>query len=95
MNARRHRTWSDLEDIVAYLLKEKLTHPSLLFLSTNSAGAIAVWNAINRAPHLYKGVILYYPFLDILSALLDSSQPLTHSDHGEFGNPITSKRVYM
>ncbi len=60
-------------------------------MSSHSAGAIAVWNAINRNPHLYKGAIMNYPFLDVLTALLDNSQPLSNADYSEFGNPLISK----
>lgn len=77
----RDRTWKDLEECVGYLIKEQYTHPSLLFLSTSSAGAIAAWNAIDRRPHLYKAVILRFPFLDVLNSLMDSTQPLSNPDY--------------
>jgi oligopeptidase B len=53
-----------------------------------------VFNAINRLPHLYKGVILRYPFLDVLTSLLDDQQPLSQTDYEEFGNPIKCKQSY-
>lgn len=81
MGENRDRTWRDLEECVGFLIKERFTHPSLLFLSSHSAGAIAIWNAINRKPHLYKGAIFKFPFLDVLSSLLDSSQPLSGTDY--------------
>jgi oligopeptidase B len=45
-------------------------------------------------PDLFKAVILEVPFLDILTCLLDETQPLTLTDHLEFGNPITDASVY-
>lgn len=84
----RDRGWKDLEECVAYLLMHGYTHPSLLFLCTHSAGAIVGWQAINSKPHLYKGLILKFPFLDVLTGLLDEKHPLAQSDHDEFGNPI-------
>lgn len=65
-----------------------------MFINTSSAGAIAAWNAINHKPHLYKGAILRFPFLDVLNSLMDSSQPLSNADYEEFGNPIENKSAY-
>jgi protease II len=42
-------------------------------------------------PELFKATILEVPFLDILTALLDPSLPLTLTDHLEFGNPLEDK----
>jgi protease II len=78
---KRALTWSDLEDTVAYLIREKYTHPSVLFMESHSAGAIAVWNMLNKAPHLFKAVVLNYPFLDVLNTLLDPTDALSSSDH--------------
>lgn len=73
----RSRNWTDLEDCVAYLIQKGYTHPNVLVLSSHSAGSITIWNIINRNPHLFKAVVMNYPFLDVLGLLLDSSQPLT------------------
>ena len=81
IKGNRSASWEDLEDCVAFLLKEEYTHPNILILVSHSAGAITVWNAVNRNPHLYKAAVMVYPFLDVLSALLDSSKPLSQSDY--------------
>lgn len=74
---KKYKNWIDLEDSVAYLLRKQYTHPNVLILSSHSAGSITIWNTINRYPHLYKAVIMSYPFLDVLGALLDKNKPLT------------------
>ena len=94
MGEKRQRSWQDVEECVGYLIRHGYTHPSLLFICSHSAGAITAWNAIHRKPHLYKGTILRFPFLDVLSNLLDPSQPLSNSDYNEFGNPVSSKKAY-
>lgn len=71
----------DIEECVGYLIREGYTHPSLLFLGSSSAGAVNLWNAILRKPYLYKGAIFRVPFLDVLTSLLDSSQPLSNTDY--------------
>ena len=45
-------------------------------------------------PDLFKSVILHFPFLDVLTCLLDDQLPLSVSDHDEFGNPIIDSDIY-
>lgn len=77
----RVRTWLDVEECVGYLIREQYTNPALLFLQSSSAGAIHLWNIINRKPYLYKGAIFRAPFLDVLTSLMDPSQPLSNTDY--------------
>jgi protease II len=63
-------------------------------MESHSAGAIAIWNMINKSPHLFKAAVLKYPFLDVLNSLIDPNDPLAASDHAEFGNPLISKRAF-
>ena len=62
---------------------------------SSSAGAINLWNIISRKPYLYKAAIFRNPFLDVLSSLMDPSQPLSNTDYQEFGNPISQKKAYQ
>ena len=66
----------------------------MLVLHGSSAGAVTVWNELNRHPTLYKAAVLVYPFLDVLSSLLDDKLPLSISDYAEFGNPNENLTVY-
>lgn len=45
-------------------------------------------------PELFKAVVLHFPFLDILTSLLDENLPLSKSDYQEFGNPIEDAAIY-
>lgn len=83
----KHRTVDDLEDVLLDLTARQFTHPSLLCLKSNSAGATVVASLLNRTPHLAKAAVLSAPFLDVTSMLTDPSLPLTHSDYEEFGDP--------
>lgn len=50
--------------------------------------------AMNMRPELFKAVILHFPFLDVLSCLLDKNLPISVSDYDEFGNPIKDKNSF-
>ena len=77
------------------MIANKITHPNLLSAKGASAGGTLVAQAcLNMRPDLFKAVILEVPFLDILTCLLDETQPLTLTDHLEFGNPIADASVY-
>jgi len=45
-------------------------------------------------PELFKACVLNYPFLDVLSSLLDEKQALSASDYDEFGNPVKNEFYY-
>jgi oligopeptidase B len=49
---------------------------------------------MNMKPDLFKAVVLHFPFLDVLTCLLNDSLPLSKSDHDEFGNPIEDPDIY-
>lgn len=45
-------------------------------------------------PELFKAVVLHFPFLDVLTSMLDEKQALTASDYDEFGNPTKDAFIY-
>ena len=49
---------------------------------------------MNMNPELFRAVLLSVPFLDVVTALLDESLPLTATDHLELGNPIIDEKIY-
>ena len=44
---------------------------------------------MNMSPEKFKVVHFEVPFLDIRTTLMDTSLPLTSSDHDEFGNIVS------
>lgn len=83
----KHRTVEDILHCAMHLVAQGVTHPELLAAESNSAGAGLLAAAINRRPELFKAAVLHAPFLDLLGTLSDGSQPLSQSDHAEFGDP--------
>ena len=49
---------------------------------------------MNIRPDLFKVTVLHFPFLTVLTSLLDDSLPLTKSDYDEFGNPVESEEIF-
>ena len=41
----------------------------------------------NLRPDLYKAVVSYVPFVDVMNTMLDASLPLTVGEYLEWGNP--------
>jgi protease II len=62
---------------------------SILILPVCSLAA-----AVHRRPELFRGVILKVPFLDVLTAMLDETLPLTQHEYDEWGNPREDSVAY-
>ena len=56
-----------------------------------SAGGMLMAAACNQDPDLYAALILRFPFVDVLTAMMDSSLGLTAHEGDEWGDPIESK----
>lgn len=48
----------------------------------------------DNRPELFKACVMNYPFLDVLTSLLDKEQALSASDYDEFGNPTEKEFFY-
>ncbi len=64
-------SYKDFISCAEFLIAEGYTHPSLMCAYGSSAGGTLVGSVINMRPELFKAVVLHYPFLDVLSSLLD------------------------
>ncbi|EGR32260.1 oligopeptidase b, putative [Ichthyophthirius multifiliis] len=84
----------DFISCAEFLVAEGYTHPSLLCAYGSSAGGLLVGTVINMRPELFKACVLNFPFLDVLSSLIDDKLPLTQSDYSEFGNPLFNDYYY-
>jgi len=92
--ADKPNSFDDFICCAEHLIASRITHPNLLAAKGESAGGTLVGQVANMRPDLFRACILNVPFMDVLTALLDETLPLTHTDHKEFGNPITDKMAY-
>jgi len=83
----KKNTFADFIAAAEHLVKEKYTTPSKLIVSGGSAGGLLMGAVTNMRPDLFKAVVAYVPFVDVINTMLDPSLPLTTQEYIEWGNP--------
>ena len=84
---KKKNTFTDFIDCSKFLIKEKYTNADHLYAEGGSAGGLLMGAIINMAPELYNGVIAAFPFVDVITTMLDETIPLTTGEYDEWGNP--------
>jgi oligopeptidase B len=93
---KKKNTFTDFVDAAEHLVKEKYTSSDRLVISGGSAGGLLMGAVVNMRPDLFKAVISYVPFVDVINTMLDKSLPLTVQEFLEWGNPENKDEyVYM
>ena len=52
-----------------------------------SAGGLLMGAVTNMAPELFKGIVSYVAWVDVITTMLDDDIPLTTSEYDEWGDP--------
>ncbi len=84
---RKKNTFTDFIACAEHLIKEKYTSKDRLVITGGSAGGLLMGAVTNLRPDLFKAVIAYVPFVDVINTMLDASLPLTTQEYLEWGNP--------
>jgi oligopeptidase B len=84
---KKKNTFTDFVDSADHLVKEKYTSKDRLVISGGSAGGLLMGVVTNMRPDLFKAVVSYVPFVDVINTMLDKSLPLTVQEFLEWGNP--------
>ena len=84
---KKKNTFNDFVDCSKFLIDQNYTNKEKLFAAGGSAGGLLMGAVVNQSPDLYKGVIAWVPFVDVISTMLDNTIPLTTSEYDEWGNP--------
>jgi oligopeptidase B len=90
----KKNTFTDFIAAAEHLVKQKYTTPSKLIISGGSAGGLLMGAVTNMRPDLFKGVVAYVPFVDVINTMLDATLPLTTQEYIEWGNP-NEKAAYV
>jgi oligopeptidase B len=89
----KQNTFTDFIACAEHLIKEKYTASDRLIITGGSAGGLLMGAVVNMRPDLFKAVVSYVPFVDVMNTMLDASLPLTVGEYLEWGNP-SEKAAY-
>jgi len=83
----KKNTFTDFIDVTEYLVQHRYADKDKVFAEGGSAGGLLMAAVANMAPHDYRAIIAYVPFVDVVTSMLDESIPLTTNEFDEWGNP--------
>jgi oligopeptidase B len=83
----KKNTFTDFVASAEHLVREKYTNKDKLVISGGSAGGLLMGAVTNMRPDLFKAVVAYVPFVDVMNTMLDATLPLTTQEYIEWGNP--------
>jgi len=83
----KKNTFADFIAAAEMLVEERYTSPDLLAIEGGSAGGLLMGAVTNMRPDLFKVVLNYVPFVDVLNTMSDGDIPLTVGEFEEWGNP--------
>ncbi|HSP16925.1 MAG TPA: S9 family peptidase [Thermoanaerobaculia bacterium] len=90
----KKNTFTDFVAAAEHLVNEKYTSKEKLVISGGSAGGLLMGAVTNMRPDLFKAVVAYVPFVDVINTMLDPTLPLTTQEYIEWGNP-NEKPAYV
>jgi len=83
----KKNTFTDFIDVAEALVKDGYTSKDKLAIQGGSAGGLLMGAVTNMRPDLFKVVLAYVPFVDVMNTMLDATLPLTTQEYIEWGNP--------
>jgi oligopeptidase B len=91
----KKNTFTDFIAAAEHLVKSGYTSKDRLVITGGSAGGLLMGAVTNMRPDLFKAVVAYVPFVDVVNTELDDTLPLTAGEWEEWGNPIKSKENFL
>jgi oligopeptidase B len=92
----KKNTFTDFVAAAEHLVASKYTSKDRLAIMGGSAGGLLMGAVTNMRPDLFKVVVSYVPFVDVINTMLDKTLPLTVGEFEEWGNPeIADQYRYM
>jgi oligopeptidase B len=85
--ADKMNTFTDFIACAEHLVAEKHTSAERLSIQGGSAGGLLMGAVANLRPDLFKAVLSYVPFVDVVNTMNDPTLPLTITEYEEWGNP--------
>jgi oligopeptidase B len=91
----KKNTFTDFIAAAEYLVNQKYTSRDRLVITGGSAGGLLMGAVTNMRPDLFKAVVAYVPFVDVINTELDDTLPLTAGEWEEWGNPVKNKENFQ
>ncbi len=92
----KKNTFNDFISVAEHLIAEKYTSPDHLAATGGSAGGLLMGAVMNQRPDLFRVVLNYVPYVDVINTMLDPTIPLVVPEYLEWGNPNKKDEyVYM
>jgi oligopeptidase B len=83
----KRNTFTDFIAVTEALIATGYADSRAIFAQGGSAGGLLMGTIANLRPDLYAGIVAEVPFVDIVTAMSDTSLPLTTLEYDEWGNP--------
>jgi len=84
---KKKNTFTDFINCAEHLINEKYTYKEGLFAMGGSAGGMLMGAISNMRPDLFKGIIAYVPWMDVITDMTNPDLPLTTLEYEEWGDP--------
>ena len=91
---RKMNTFTDFVAATEHLVAQRYGAPDRVFAMGGSAGGLLVGAVANMRPELYRGIVAFVPFVDVVTSMLDETIPLTTNEYDEWGNPTADRAAY-
>ncbi|HVR70561.1 MAG TPA: S9 family peptidase, partial [Vicinamibacteria bacterium] len=93
---KKRNTFTDFIAAAEHLVAAGYTGRDRLAAMGGSAGGLLMGAVANMRPDLFKVIVSYVPFVDVINTMLDETLPLTVGEFEEWGNPkIAEQFRYM
>ncbi len=89
----KRNTFDDFVAATEFLVAQKYAAADRVFAEGASAGGLLIGAVANLRPDLYRGLVAWVPFVDVVTTMLDPSIPLVTNEYEEWGDP-TEKPAY-
>ncbi|TMA25481.1 MAG: S9 family peptidase, partial [Deltaproteobacteria bacterium] len=83
----KKNTFGDFITAAEHLIRQGYTSAEHLAIGGGSAGGLLMGAVVNQRPDLFKVVMAWVPFVDVINTMLDETLPLTVPEFEEWGNP--------
>jgi oligopeptidase B len=87
----KQNTFTDFIVATEYLIAAGFGAKDRVFAEGASAGGLLIGAIANLRPDLYRGLVAWVPFVDVVTTMLDASIPLVTNEYEEWGNPTAEK----